>query len=95
MDLLFDWDENKAKINERKHGVTFFEAMTVFKDDNAVIMDDEEHSENEERFILLGISKQSNLLMVCHCYRENDDIIRLISAREANRQESKKYMGGK
>ena len=95
LDILFDWDENKAKINEQKHGVTFLEAMTIFKDDNAVIMDDEEHSEDEERFILLGISKQSNLLMVCHCYRENDDIIRLISARKANKQESKKYVGGK
>jgi len=81
-------------INEQKHGVTFLEAMTVFKDDDAVIMDDEEHSNDEERFIMLGMSEETNLLMVCHCYRENDEIIRLISARRANKHESEKYAGG-
>jgi len=95
MDILFDWDENKAKINEQKHGVTFLEAMTVFKDTNAVMLEDDEHSEEEERFMLLGMSKETNLLMVCHCYRENDEIIRIISAREANKQEAKKYVGGR
>ena len=95
MDILFDWDENKAKINEKKHGITFLEAMTVFKDTCAVMLDDDEHSEEEERFVLLGVSKEKNLLMVCHCYRENDEIIRLISARKANTQESKIYVGGK
>jgi len=70
-------------------------SSTLFKDDHAVILDDEEHSEDEERFMLLGVSKEKNLLIVCHCYRENDEIIRLISARKANKQESKIYVGGK
>ena len=90
-DMVFDWDENKAISNERKHGISFLEAMTVFRDIFGVIIDDEKHSEHEERFLLLGMSEQSNLLMVCHCYRGNDNIIRLISAREANRHEAKKY----
>ena len=93
MDMLFDWDENKAKINENKHGVSFLEAMTAFNDVNAIIMDDEEHSDDEERFILLGISSVANLLVVCHCYRNEDGIIRLISARKANRLEARKYGG--
>ena len=69
------------------------EAMTVFGDIYAVISDDENHSEDEARFLLLGISKNSNLLMVCHCYRGNDDVIRLISARKADKHEAKKYRG--
>jgi len=93
MDMLFDWDENKARINENKHGISFLEAMTAFNDANAIIIDDDEHSDEEERFILLGISSVANLLMVCHCYRDEDDIIRLISARKANRLEKRKYGG--
>jgi len=94
MDMLFDWDENKAKINENKHGISFLEAMTTFNDPNAIIIDDDEHSDDEERFILLGMSSVANLLMVCHCYRDENDIIRLISARKANRLENRKF-GGK
>ena len=93
LDMLFDWDENKAIINENKHGVSFPEAMTAFDDDNALIDDDEEHSDDEERFILIGMSREANLLMVCHCYRDNDGVIRLISARKANKHESKRYGG--
>ena len=92
-DMYFDWDGGKAKSNEQKHGVTFLEAMTVFRDGDAILIDDEIHSEDEERFILLGMSKDANLLMVCHCYRGCDGIIRLISARNANKQEAKMYGG--
>ena len=93
MDMLFDWDEDKARVNENKHEISFLEAMSAFNDVNALIIDDEEHSIDEERFILLGMSNIANLLMVCHCYRDEDDIIRLISARKANRQEAIKYGG--
>ena len=94
MDMIFDWDENKARVNENKHGVSFLEAMSAFNDNDALIMSDDEHTDDEDRFILLGISSVANLLMVCHCYRGEDEIIRLISARRANKREAKKY-GGK
>ena len=94
-DMIFNWNEYKAESNEKKHGISFEEAATAFKDDYARIIDDDEHSQNEERFILLGRSKISRLLVVCHCYRGKDDnIIRIISAREANRQERQDYEGG-
>ena len=93
MDMLFDWDENKAKTNEQKHGISFLEAMTVFGDTNAVLLDDDLHSDEEERFILLGISKRAKLLMVCHCYRDEYNAIRIISARKANSQEEQTYRG--
>jgi len=93
LDMLFDWDENKAKTNKRKHGIAFLEAMTVFGDENAVLMDDDMHSAEEDRFILLGMSKETNLLMVCHCYKDEYDCIRLISARKANKNEEKTYRG--
>ena len=91
LDMDFDWDTDKAKSNISKHGISFLEAMTAFGDINAVIKDDDEHSDNEDRFILLGVSKNSNLLMVCHCYRDNDNVIRLISARKANKHEENDY----
>ena len=94
LDMLFDWDTDKAKANEAKHGITFEEAMTAFADEQAQIYDDEEHSEYEERFILLGYSKKTNLLMVCHCYKEDDTITRIISARKATTHERKKYEYG-
>ena len=91
-DMIFNWNETKAETNEAKHGVSFEEAATAFRDENAQLYDDEEHSENEERFILLGYSKISRLLIVCHCYRGNDDsVIRIISARKAEKPERKKY----
>ena len=95
LDMLFDWDENKARENERKHGISFFEAMTIFGDSNAVFMDDKIHSSEEDRFILLGMSKETNLLMVCHCYRDEHEAIRLISARKANKHEETIYRGMK
>ncbi|WP_455719100.1 BrnT family toxin [Agathobacter sp.] len=89
--LKFEWDNNKALINADKHGVTFEEAMTVFSDENAILFDDPDHSEEEDRFLLLGISDQAKILIVCHCYRGEDDVIRIISARKATKTEAKQY----
>ena len=90
-DIRFEWDENKNQISIQKHGISFQEAVTVFYDDNAVLFDDPEHSEYEERFILLGISASSGLCTVCHCYRESESVIRIISARKATRTEERSY----
>ena len=87
----FEWDENKNTINKIKHHVTFEEAKTVFDDVEALVIDDPDHSQNEERFIILGFSTLANLLVVCHCYRENDTVIRIISARKATKREVKQY----
>ena len=89
--FTFEWDEIKAKINIKKHGVTFDEGSTVFYDDYARIIDDPDHSESEARFIILGFSVDKKLLMVCHCYGENEKVIRIFSARKATRKESKQY----
>ena len=91
MTLHFEWDSRKADLNKRKHGVSFEEARTVFLDENAKIIDDPDHSEDEDRFVLLGISSSMRLLLVCHCYREDDAVIRIISARKASARESKQY----
>ena len=89
--LQFEWDENKNTINKQKHGISFEEAETAFYDDEAVVIPDPEHSQDEERFILLGFSAMARLLMVCHCIRGEDDIIRIISARKATRIETEQY----
>lgn len=89
--LKFEWDENKNRINQSKHKVSFEEAKTVFYDVEAVVIDDPEHSKEEERFIILGFSKKANLLVVCHCYRATETVIRIISARKATRIESEQY----
>ena len=89
--LHFEWDETKAKANLKKHGISFDEAKSVFLDDRARLMPDPDHSENEERFVLLGYSAGLKLLVVCHCYRTAERVIRLISARKATRQESVIY----
>ena len=89
--LQFEWDENKNTINKKKHGISFEEAETAFYDDEAVVIPDPEHSQDEERFILLGFSAMARLLMVCHCIRGEDDIIRIISARKATRIETEQY----
>lgn len=92
MELLkFEWDENKNEINKKKHKISFNEAKTVFYDDNALLIDDPEHSEQEERFIILGTSTKANLLVVCHCYRQSETVIRIISARKATKTETKQY----
>lgn len=92
MDMIrFEWDENKNEINKKKHKISFEEAQTVFYDENALVIDDPEHSQEEERFIILGLSKKANLLVVCHCYRASDTVIRIISARKATKTETKQY----
>lgn len=89
--IKFEWDENKNRLNQRKHGISFDEAKTVFYDEEALVIDDPEHSEEEERFIILGLSKRANLLVVCHCYRASETVIRIISARKATKTESEFY----
>lgn len=90
-DLRFEWDENKNSINKIKHKISFEEAKTVFEDIEALVIDDPDHSQEEERFIILGFSSRANLLVVCHCYRQSDTVIRIISARKATKTESKQY----
>ena len=90
----FDWDENKNQKNRKKHGISFEEASTVFFDEEAILFDDPDHSEEEDRFLLLGISEAANICMVCHCYRESDTVIRIISARKATRKEKERYARG-
>ena len=89
----FDWDPAKEASNIRKHGITFEEASTVFDDDEAIYFDDEAHSQDEERFIVIGYSRRERMLIVCHCYRNGDTLIRIISARKATKPESKLYGG--
>lgn len=89
--IHFEWDENKNQINQRKHKVSFDEAKTVFEDVEALVIDDPDHSQEEDRFIILGLSNKTNLLVVCHCYRESDTVIRIISARKATTTETKQY----
>lgn len=90
-ELYFEWDENKNATNKVKHQVSFEEAETVFYDENAVLIPDPDHSEAEERFIILGFSVRARLLIVCHCYRQNESVIRIISARKATAQETRQY----
>ena len=89
--ISFDWDDNKNKINISKHHVSFEEASTVFYDENALVRDDPDHSEAEDQFLILGFSASANMLIVSHCYREDDNIIRIISARKATKNETKQY----
>jgi uncharacterized DUF497 family protein len=89
--LRFEWDERKAAANAKKHGVSFDEARSVFFDERARLIDDPDHSEGEQRFILLGLSSSLRALLVCHCYRSAGNVIRIISARKATARESKAY----
>ena len=88
--LKFEWDENKAVANIEKHGVSFREACTVFSDDDAITFDDIDHSFNEERFLIIGKSYKKNVLYVCYCFRMGDTI-RIISARQADKEEREDY----
>ena len=90
-DLTFEWSTRKASENMRKHGVSFEEAKSAFLDEHARLIPDPEHSDDEDRFILLGLSIQLRLLLVCHCYREDENVIRIISARKAVRSEQRQY----
>jgi len=91
--LNFIWEENKNKLNIKSHKISFEEAKTVFYDPNAKVIHDPDHSVDEDRFIILGISKLLNILVVCHCYREDADVIRIFSARKATKTETKQYGG--
>ena len=89
--IRFEWDNKKAIKNLAKHKVSFEEAQSVFDDDNARLIYDPDHSEDEDRFILLGLSYSLKILVVVHCYKDEEDLIRLISARKATRSEEKHY----
>ncbi len=90
-DIRFEWDPAKAALNLRKHGVSFEDAQTAFSDERALLLDDPDHSATEDRFILLGLSANWKVLVVVHCYRAEDDVIRIISARRATRHERDIY----
>ena len=90
--LRFEWDPSKAAANLAKHGVSFEEAQTAFSDEGALLLDDPEPVEGEDRFILLGLSAKLRVLIVVHCYRSADQVIRLISARKADRMERGQYV---
>ena len=88
--LRFEWDARKATANLKKHGISFEEAKSVFFDERAKLIDDPDHSEDEDRFILLGLSHSLRIVVVCHCYRD-ENVIRIISARKATVRELKEY----
>ena len=89
--IRFDWDPKKAQINLRRHKVSFEDAKSVFSDERALLIDDPDHSEEEDRFVLLGLSHSLRLLVVVHCYREEGHVIRIISARKADGDEQSIY----
>ena len=91
--LRFDWDSEKNRINQKKHGVSFEEAKTVFYDDNAIQFWDDYYFNGEERFLLLGRSSKMRILLIVHCFREQESIIRIISARKATKNETQEYGG--
>ena len=89
--LRFKWDKKKEKINIKKHGISFEEANSVFYDEKAIQFFDPDHSEDEGRFILLGISFKLRIMVVCRCFRESETVVRLVSARKADKDEQKEY----
>jgi len=89
--LEFEWDSKKDRVNTKKHGVSFDEARTVFYDEYAIQFLDPEHSESEDRFILLGTSFKLKVLVVCHCFRKEETVVRIISARKADKDEEQVY----
>ncbi len=90
-DLIFEWDPRKSRANFKKHKITFAEAESVFYDEGGLLIEDPEHSEDEDRFLLLGLSATLRELIVSHCYRQTDGIIRIISARKAKPRERQQY----
>ena len=93
--IRFEWDSAKNISNQKKHGISFEEAKTVFYDENARLIHDPDHSKDEDRFIILGISLNLRLLVVIHAYRKHDEIIRIISSRKATKKETMYYHGRK
>jgi len=89
--LVFEWNKRKENANIKKHGISFDEARTIFYDENAVQFFDPDHSDEEDRFILVGVSHRLNTLVVCHCFRENEITVRIISARKADKDEENVY----
>jgi hypothetical protein len=87
----FEWDENKNQENIKKHGISFEEAVSVFSDVDSLTLFDEDHSDEEDRFLIIGFSFKLRLLVVCHCYRQNETVIRIISARKVSKAEAQKY----
>jgi hypothetical protein len=94
-DITFAWDEKKNRANQKKHKVSFEEAQSVFFDEDAIEYFDPEHSDSEDRFIMLGLSAHMRVLVVCHCHRESNSVIRIISARKATQKERSNYTGGR
>jgi len=92
-ELIFEWDEPKENANVKKHGVSFEEARSAFFDGYAVVFFDPDHSDDEDRFILLGLSIKLRTLVVCHCFKEEETVIRMISARKADKEEEQEYWG--
>jgi len=86
-EIKFEWNKNKAEANIKKHGISFEEAATVFLDDRSIVVDDPDHSARENRYIIFGISSNLNLLTVCHCLRDSESTIRIISARKSSKKE--------
>lgn len=93
-ELRFEWNPEKDRLNQRKHGVSFEEAKTVFFDEGALVASDPDHSEEEDRFLIIGFSIQARLLLVCFCERERGNVVRMISARKATRREQGQYRKG-
>lgn len=93
-EIRFAWDESKNRLNKRKHRISFEEAKTVFYDENAIQFPDPDHSQDEDRFLMLGLSRRLRILVVCHCFREDDSVIRIISARKATKKEIERYGEG-
>jgi len=91
VNMEFTWDNRKNKANAKKHGVSFEEAQTAFYDEQSVVFFDPDHSDNEDRFILLGISFKLRVPVVCHCFREDETVVRIISARKADKVEESDY----
>jgi len=91
--ISFVWDPRKNAGNKKKHGISFEEAISVFYDEHARVINDAAHSEAEDRFVILGFSSKSRPLVVVHCYKEPDELVRIISARKAIEQERKQYEG--
>ncbi len=90
-EIEFIWDHRKNKANYQKHGIAFEEARTAFYDEQAVVFFDPDHSQEEDRFLLLGVSFKLRVVVVCHCFRESETVVRIISARKADKAEERDY----